>query len=480
MRFSILLLPAIFMTACLSFFTSFNNIKSYSPGNKDAKSSGWDSTIEHKGKSIVSKMGVVSLSSGLDNDYYHLDSVNRTGYLYIEAKLDKFLNEKATRVPLNISIVIDHSGSMAGEKMENAKKAAQEIITKLTADDFVSVVIYDSGVELIQPSVRAIDKDPILKKIEKIKDGSSTNLWGGTEKGYEQVKLNYKKNYLNRVLLISDGLVNEGITSGFEIRKKVEAYKNDEGITLSSFGVGLDYNELLMTDMAEAGSGNYYFIEKPDQIASLFEKELNGMLKVAAQNAELKIQIPAGVKVQKVFTFKPVQNGNELVFKMNDLFSEETKGIMIRFSLDNGVSSKLKFISTLGFDDITDNQRKSLVNENFLSPCSDYDTYMVYANEEVKGQTVLYIANENLENAMLEADKGNFEQARAITGSNASFLSDNRALAGKVPGLKIMDSVNAKYSWQIRNGERLSRDSVQFMQKSSRSANYEIRSKKNN
>ncbi|HSU28595.1 MAG TPA: VWA domain-containing protein [Chitinophagaceae bacterium] len=474
MRLSFALLPAALLTTvCLSF----NQSRNFS---KDARHAGADSTIEHKGKSITSKMGAVQLSSGLDNDFYQLDSVNRTGYLYLEAKLDKFLNERATRIPLNIAIVIDHSGSMAGDKMENAKKAAKEIVNKLTADDFVSVVIYDSGVELIQASVRAIDKTPILEKIEKIKDGSSTNLWGGTEKGYEQVKTNYKKNYLNRVLLISDGLVNEGITSTFEIKKRVEAFKNEEGISLSSFGVGLDYNELLMTDMAETGAGNYYFIEKPDQIAALFEKELNGMLNVVAQNAELKIQLPAGVKLQKVFTFKPIQAGNELVFKMRDLFSEETRGIMIRFSLDEGVSDKLKFTSILSYDDITDNQRKSLVNENFLSPCSDYNEFMVYQNEEVKGQTVLYIANENLEKAMLAADQGKFEEARTITAGNASFMSANSLYGSRASGFIQMDSINKQYYLQLQNGEKLSTDSLRYMQKAGRAESYKIRSKKNN
>src|SRR6476620_1127443 len=145
--------------------------------------------------------------------------------------------------------------------MEFAKKAAKDIIDKLTPDDFVSVVIYDEFIDVIQTAVPVIFKDSIKAKIEKIKSRGSTNLWGGSEKGYEQVKANYKKNYVNRVLLISDGLANAGMVNPVRIKTKVQEYKDIEGITISTFGVGIDYNETLMTAMAEDGAGNYYFID---------------------------------------------------------------------------------------------------------------------------------------------------------------------------------------------------------------------------
>ena len=226
---------------------------------------------DHKGMSVVKTNGFITFTSGLDNDYYQVDSINRKGYLYIEAKMDRFVNESAKKIPLNLSIVIDRSGSMAGEKMEFAKKAAKDIIDKLSPDDFVSVVIYDELIDVIQTAVPVVYKDSIKAKIDKVKPRGSTNLWGGSEKGYEQVKANYKRNYVNRVLLISDGLANAGLINPLRIKARVQEYKDIEGITISTFGVGLHYNETLMTDMAENGAGNYYFIDKADQMAAIFD-----------------------------------------------------------------------------------------------------------------------------------------------------------------------------------------------------------------
>ncbi|MDB5207806.1 MAG: hypothetical protein JWR72_2881 [Flavisolibacter sp.] len=434
---------------------------------------------DHKGASVVSTSGLITFTSGLDNDYYQVDSINRTGYLYIETKMERFVNESAKKIPLNISIVIDRSGSMSGEKMEYAKKAAKDIIDKLTADDFVSVVIYDEYIDILQTAVPVIYKDSIKAKIEKIKPRGSTNLWGGSEKGYEQVKANYKKNYVNRVLLISDGLANAGTTIPLRIKTKVQEYKDIEGITISTFGVGLDYNETLMTDMAENGAGNYYFIDRPDKMAAIFEKELSGLLNVIAQNAELRITLPKGAVVEKVYPFKYEQQGNDVVIKYRDLFSEESKGVMLRFKLDDYVSNELKFTSKLVYNDIVDGKQKTVSNVNNLMPVKNVDAYMTYFSKPVIEQIVLFTANENMERVMLEADKGNYEKAEAFANDNMSYLRGNKFYAVKSKELSKMDSVSYKYASDLKRARSMSKDSVQIMQKSNRADNYKIRNKKN-
>lgn len=434
----------------------------------------------HKGKMLVSKAGVISFSSGLDNDYYQLDSLNRIGYLYLETRLDKFINEKTTRIPLNLSIVIDRSGSMEGDKMQNAKKAAKDIVDKLTPDDFVSIVIYDNEIEVIQTAVQVMDTTAINSKINKVTSRGSTNLWGGTEKGYEQVRANYKKNYVNRVLLISDGLANVGIISPIEIKKKVQDYKDREGITISTFGVGLDYNELLMTDMAEAGAGNYYYIESPNKMAALFDKELNGLLNVAAQNAELTIKLPQEVKLEKVFAFKYDERGSEVNIKFRDLFSEETKGVLLRFSINDQANSRLKFISTLVYDDVSNGQRKILVNENILTPSRNTETYLTYFNKPVLQQTILFIANENMEKAMLEADKGNYNGAMQILDANNVYMRLNYFYRDSSIEIRKLDTLNYNYSIKLQRAGTLSADSMKMLQKSNRAKSYDLRTKKNN
>jgi Ca-activated chloride channel family protein len=433
----------------------------------------------HKGVSVVNTNGFITFTSGLDNDYYQTDSFNRTGYLYIEARMARFVNESARKTPLNISIVIDRSGSMAGDKMEFAKKAAKDIIDKLSADDFLSIVIYDEYIDVLQTAVPVVYKDSIKSKIDKVKPRGSTNLWGGSEKGYEQVKTNYKKNYINRVLLISDGLANAGTTNPQRIKAKVQEYKDIEGITISTFGVGLGYNEILMTDMAENGAGNYYFINNADEMATMFDKELSGLMNVVAQNAELRITLPSGVTVEKVYPFKYEQQGSDVVIKYRDLFSEESKGVMLRFKLDDYANMELKFTSKLVYNDIVDGKQKTISNINKLNPVKSIDAYMTYFNKPVIEQVVLFTANENMEKAMLEADKGNYEAARSYTISNLSLINSLGDSTNRSEELKRMNTLNGGYDFEMRNARLISKDSMGRVQKSNRADNYKIRNKKN-
>ena len=433
---------------------------------------------DHKGKTVVSSAGVVSFSTGLDNDYYMADSVNRTGFLYLEAKLQRFVNDNVKRVPLNLSIVIDRSGSMKGEKMEFARKAAKDIVDKLKEEDYVSIVVYDDQVEVIQPAIQVTDKESIKHKIEGITPRGSTNLWGGSEIGYRQVLSRYKPEFINRVLLISDGLVNQGVTSARAIKMNVQRFKDDNGITLSTFGVGLDYNEVLMTEMAEAGAGNYYFIDAPGKMAAMFDKELNGLLNVAAQNAELTVQVPKGIRVEKTFPLKYEEAANRITVKFRDLFSEEIKGILLKFRMDNDVRTSLKFVSTLGYTDVATGQKKFLVNENFLSPVKNVDAYLTFFNKAVLEQTVLFTANENMERAMLEADKGNYDKALQSLSDNNKYLKANEVYVNSYPALKQMDSINNTYSTELVRAKDLGKDSVRLLQKASRSESYKIRNKK--
>jgi Ca-activated chloride channel family protein len=430
------------------------------------------------GKTITSSQGSITLNSGLHNDFYFVDSANRIGYYYTETRVGNFINQSAKRLPLNIAVVIDRSGSMAGAKMKYAKEAAKAIIDKLTAEDYVSVVMYDHEVTLIQPSIHPISKDSIKRKIDAIDERGSTNLWGGSEKGYEQVKTSFHPSYVNRVLLISDGLANSGLTNARVIQNKVRQYKDADGITLSTFGVGLDYNEVLMTDMAENGSGNYYFINDLDKMAAILENEIHGMARIAAKDAVLKIKVPQGITVNKVYAFKAESKPGEILLRFRDLFSNEVKGVLLQFQLPTVVSQPLVFTSQLSFKDAANGSQKELSNDAFLSPTQLQEEYLTHFNRSVLEQAVLFQSNEALEKAMLEADNGLFEGARRSLLKNEQYLKQHEKLVKSSIELQKMEVANRAYYQQLLNAETLGQDSIKLMQKSNRAASYKIRAKK--
>ncbi len=433
---------------------------------------------DHLGKSITSSSGVMTLTTGLYNNYYPVDSINKNGYFYVEAKLAKFINDNIKRAPLNISIVIDRSGSMQGIKMGFAKRAAKNIIDQLKSEDVVSIVVYDTGVDTIQPPVRVLEKDKIKSKIDGIVSQGGTNLWGGTEQGYGFVQRNYKPGFINRVLLISDGLANAGLTDTTLIRIKVQKYKDEEGVSISTFGVGLDYNETLMTDMAETGAGNYYFIDAPDKMTEIFNNELNGLMNVAAQNAELKIKIPKGVTVLKSYPLKYQHVGDEITVKLRDLSSEEIKASLFTFKIADGINETLKFSTTLNYTDVADGLQKTLVNENLLSPVKNVDAYLTHFNKQVIEQTILYTANEKLETAMNLMEKGEYKEAEKYLDANSGYLKANAVYVNNEGTLMQLDSMTRNYKVQFSQARAVGADSVKKLQKESKAINYQIRNKK--
>jgi Ca-activated chloride channel family protein len=433
---------------------------------------------DHKGKSVTATNGAVSFTAGLQNDYYLTGSPDKTVSFYLEAKIARFLNDQVKRVPLNISVVIDRSGSMEGIKMGYAKKAARAIVDQLKPEDLISIVMYDHAVDSVQSPVHVIDKEKIKAKIDRITPRGSTNLWGGTEQGYQYVEKNYKAGFINRVLLISDGLANVGLTDSALIRIRVQKFKDDEGISLSTFGVGLDYNETLMTDMAETGAGNYYFIEAPDQMAGLFNKELSGLMNVAAQNAELRVRLPKGVRVQKGYPLKFQQTDNEVVIKLRDLSSEEIRGSLFTLRLDDTTRSVLKFLSALTYTDVSDGLQKTIVNENTLIPVKSSEAYLTHFNRQVIEQTVLYTANEKLETAMDLMEKGAYAEAGKYISENKDYLKANAIYVKGNGSLMKMDSVNSNYSGRYMEAKSISLDSAKRIQKANKAVNYQLRNKK--
>lgn len=464
------------LIAILSF-ASYSNNKSFLRGIADTTPLAIKAK-NHLGKNAVSTNGAITFTTGLENDFYQTDSSNKTVHFYVEARLAKFLNDNVKRIPLNISIVIDRSGSMEGIKMGYAKRAAKGIIDQLKQDDIVSVVMYDTYVDTVQSPTNVIDKEKIKARIDKITPRASTNLWGGAEQGYVYVEKNYKSDYINRVLLISDGNANTGLTDSTLIHLKVQKYKDDDGISISTFGVGLDYNETLMTDMAETGAGNYYFIDAPDKMTSIFNNELKGLLNVAAQNAQLKIKLPAGVTLLKSYPLNFRQDGDEVIIKLRDLSSDETKASLFTFKIADKVNSALKFVTTLSFTNVTNGQQKTLTNENLLNPTKKADDYLTHFNKQVIQQTILYTANERLETAMNLMEKGDYKEAQKYLANNNAYLKANAIYVSNDGNLVRLDSINNNYSAQYLKAESVSKDSVKKIQKLNKSVNYRIRNKK--
>ncbi|MCP4230908.1 MAG: VWA domain-containing protein, partial [bacterium] len=286
----------------------------------------------------------------LGNDYA-LTGVNDRAYL--ELKFlggEKKVIEKKNRLPLNICLVIDRSGSMSSEgKLEYVKSAAKYLIDNLDANDYISVVAYDTEVQTIQKPTKVENKQELKSKIDELYPGDMTNLYDGLKKGYDMAKKKAKKNYVHRVILLSDGLANEGITEPEKITGLASEFQNKKGIITTCMGVGDDYDEHLLTMIATTGAGYYHYIGQPTQIPTIFAQEMTGMINLVAKDVEVELRLADGVSLANVEGYSNRDmGGNVYKIPVGDIRSTEELTVLVTLNLPMVVEEETKPVCTVG------------------------------------------------------------------------------------------------------------------------------------
>lgn len=257
------------------------------------------------------------------------------------------------RTPVNLVLVIDRSGSMSDRgKMEYAKESARRIIGLLGKDDRLAIVAYSTGVEVLLPAQKIADKEAALSVIDSLYPTDSTNLSGGLMAGIGQLKSLPREKYVNRVILLSDGLVNEGVTDPAELGR-IASRASEGGIHVTTMGLGADYDENLMMGIAEHGAGNYYFIESPNQLAGIFEKEFGRMAAAVARDTVIKLALAPGVRIDEVYGYEYSVKDGAAGIKLGDFFGGQQRDILVRLTVPAGADGKKDFVSaSLSYGDL--------------------------------------------------------------------------------------------------------------------------------
>ena len=243
----------------------------------------------------------------------------------------------ALRPAINVAFALDCSGSMTGPKLALAKQAAATAVDRLRAKDRVAVIAFDSDVHRVFPLREATGshKRALTEAIGRIESNSATNLSGGWLEAANELAqamtADPNKGRVRRTVLLTDGQANHGITLPHELAMHASALRR-RGISTTTLGIGDDFDETLLSSMAEAGGGNFQFIEHPHELPAFFDRETTEMLSVAAPSLSLSLHLPPGARVELINPFPIEETNGRLIVSLGDLAA--TDEIALIFLVD--------------------------------------------------------------------------------------------------------------------------------------------------
>lgn len=338
-------------------------------------------------------------------------------------------SSEGKRTPVNVALVLDKSGSMTGSKLAKAKEAACWAIRRLDGRDIVSVVIYDSTVRVLVPATRLANKEAVCRKIREIEAGGTTALFAGVSKGAAELRKFLDRNRVNRVILLSDGLANVGPQTPGELGQ-LGASLIKEGISVSTMGLGLDYNEDLMAELARRSDGNHIFVEKAEDLAKIFNFEFRDVLSVVAQEVSIAINVGRNVRPVRVLGLDAEINGRQVIVKLNQLCSEQEKYVLLEVEVPPTEANRTLEIAKVDVSYAnmatkTTDRLSSTISVNF-----DRSEELVKrkTNVEVMTKCVLQIANGRNMLATALRDKGDVEGAKRLLIENGKYLKLNAGI----------------------------------------------------
>jgi Ca-activated chloride channel family protein len=391
--------------------------------------------------------GEVTLAHQVGKDFMPVTGGSQVAYVLVEAKPTEMMAH--VRMPLNFSLVLDHSGSMKGAKLRNVKEAVKMVIDRLEPTDYVSVVIFDDTAQVVIPSLPANDKPGMKATIDQIRDAGGTTMSLGMIQGLNELHHWNIPNAVNRMILLTDG-----VTYGDSDRcRQLARDAASAGIAIYPLGIGADWDEELLDSIGQLSGGMpAEFIRDPMDALGIFEQQLQSAVDVAIRNSTLILRLPVGVTAKKAVKVLPiisdlgqsVLSDRQIVIPLGDLEKDRPQSVLVELMIDPRPAGLFRIAQTeLSYDVPTTN----LVGERLRDDIKV--TFTMDANQAAPVNA--YVMN--------MAEKANAH--RLVTRVLDEYKRTGKATTRLAPNVtRVLDEETQAALAQISQGQQISQEQV--------------------
>ena len=335
------------------------------------------------------------------------------------------------RAPLDVAFVLDRSGSMSGGKLDLAKEGVDLAVARLRDEDRAALVVYDNTVDTVQTLAAATPrlKASLRLALHGVDPGGSTFLSGGWVAGCQQLAEAplpggaSETNRIRRVILLTDGLANIGIVDAGELARHAGELRR-RGIATTTLGVGEDFDEGLLSAMAEAGGGNFQYVAEPTELRAFFAAELEELFSVSATALTVTLALPPGVTAELVSAFPVEARGSALDVAIGDLAAGDEIDLVFTVRVGHGVvGDQLPVtVSVAWTDPRADARREADISPAPLRRADPRDVSAMDADELVAERAALQRAAAE-RRAALDLDRaGRHHESRARMFASRQLL----------------------------------------------------------
>lgn len=428
---------------------------------------------------------LINVQADLNNMYYMPDGEKQFIYLYVTAQAAKY-PDRDRNTPLNLSLVLDRSGSMSGAKLKYAREASKVVIDHLDENDQLSIIAYDHEIEVMQSSLSISSnrtRKQLKRKIDAIYDNGSTNLGGGMLEGFNQVSKHYEEEYVNRVLLLSDGLANRGITDPNALQDTAQYFNRHQNVSLSTFGLGADFDEDLMEGLSEHGGANYYFIDKAVKVTNILLQELKILQHIVSQKEKLQVNFPQNILHLEEAYGLPIQEKKGVItVPFSNMFAEEKKSVLLKFLVAKSFKKPLDISATFSYQSLFNlpigDKAVEWKKKLRISPTHDVQQNKTHQNKSIYQQIALYEGNAAFRKAIEAVDNAKIAVAKKLLQNNLNYLRQQIINFEESPTLLQLQSYNQTYLSHLDKFENYSNHEQKILQKATKNEYYRLLKKK--